>query len=144
MEWELPVNFYFSVEIGVLKLPFREVSGLTLEMETEKIREGGENKFELQLPGRVRHPNLVLKRAMQPVDNKEVEWIKDILERDYTKPVKTQYVFIKLLNEKGKPLASWYCSRAFPVKWVVEPLNAEKGEVLIETLEFAYSYLNRK
>ena len=40
-----PVAFYFNVTFeGLIETSFQEVSGLQLEMETETIKEGGENR----------------------------------------------------------------------------------------------------
>lgn len=48
-----PTAFRFSVSVGILPLPidcsFQEVSGLDQTMETEAVREGGENRLVHQL-----------------------------------------------------------------------------------------------
>ena len=48
-----PTAFRFSVSVGILPLPidcsFQEVSGLAQTMETEAVREGGENRLVHQL-----------------------------------------------------------------------------------------------
>ena len=56
-----PVGFHFKVE--VLGLPravdddvrFTEVSGLSFEVTTEEVPEGGENRFIQRYPVRVKH-----------------------------------------------------------------------------------------
>lgn len=70
--WDLPVAFYFSVRLGFLELPFKEVSGLQVELELETIPEGGVNTHQHRLPKQLKHGNLVLKRALQPVTSPEV------------------------------------------------------------------------
>ena len=66
-----PSGFHFKVEfIGVdgmntdTEQRFQEVSGLSFEVETEPLREGGENRFEYKLPKRIKYPNLILKRGL--------------------------------------------------------------------------------
>lgn len=65
-----PVSFYFNVVFMNVPLvgdmSFQEVSGLGAEMVTEELREGGENSFSYQLPTRIKHSNLVMKRPIAP------------------------------------------------------------------------------
>lgn len=152
-DWNIPVAFYFQVAIGDAQIAFKEVSGLSTEMEVEIIKEGGVNEYEHRLPKQIKHGNLVLKRALMLKSEKSlIEWLDKILNggsffsldgRDF--PL-TRTIQITLLSIKGgnaDPIYRWECTNAFPVKWDVEPLDSEKNSVLIESLEFSYSTLNR-
>ena len=46
---------------------------------------------------------------------------------------------IVLLNENHEPLMKWKVIHAWPVSWKFGELNAEKSEVLLETLELNYN-----
>ena len=66
-----PGGFHFKVEfLGIsgtstdTEQRFQEVSGLSFEIETEELVEGGENRFAYKLPKRAKYPNLVLKRGL--------------------------------------------------------------------------------
>ncbi|HEY2727542.1 MAG TPA: phage tail protein, partial [Parafilimonas sp.] len=66
-----PSCFHFKVEFNGVdgantdtEQRFQEVSGLSVEVETETLLEGGENRFEYKLPKRAKYPNLVLKRGL--------------------------------------------------------------------------------
>lgn len=63
----LPVAFYFSVNIENISFPFKEVSGLNVEMELETVDEGGLNTYQHQLPKQIRHGNLALKPSNFPI-----------------------------------------------------------------------------
>ncbi|MCC8143663.1 MAG: phage tail protein [Tannerellaceae bacterium] len=141
--WDLPVAFYFSVQLGFLELPFKEVSGLQVEMELETIPEGSVNTYQHRLPKQLKHSNLVLKRALRPVISTDVLWIKGILESDFSGSFLPQDIFISLMNEKGFPTYNWICTGAFPIKWDTEALDSQKNSVLIETIEFSYAQLIR-
>lgn len=141
--WDLPVAFYFKVEIEAEEVAFKEVSGLNVEMETEAVTEGGLNTYQLYLPKQMKHGNLVLKRGLLPLKSSLISWIKEVLEGDFTKQVMPKEIIIKLLNEKDDPVYTWTCKTAFPVKWEVDSLDSEKNSVLIETLEFSYASLKR-
>jgi phage tail-like protein len=141
--WNLPVAFYFNVNIDGESVPFKEVSGLDVEMETESLSEGGQNTYQHQLPKQIKHGNLVVKGAKLPLKNQFVSWVKDTLENDFATAIKTKILIINLLNENGEPFCTWTCDNAFPVKWTVDPLDADKNSVLIETVEFSYSTIKR-
>jgi len=143
--YQLPVSFYFKVIIDKVNIPlsFKEVSGLTAEMELENVQEGGVNNYEHKLPKHVKHSNLVLKRALQPVKNQDVQWIKHILQGDLTQAIIPRNIQIQLMDPNGKPMYTWLCTKAYPVKWEVESLDSEKNSVLIENIEFAYATLIR-
>jgi len=141
--WSLPVAFYFQVKIEGEEYAFKEVSGLTTEMDLETIREGGSNDFEYKVPKQIKHGNLVLKRALIPLDSALIAWVKYVLEGELFLPVITKDIQISLLDSEGAPMYSWSCSDAYPVKWSLDDLDAQKNNVLIETLEFAYTTLKR-
>ncbi|WP_199119184.1 phage tail protein [Pedobacter sp. ASV28] len=141
--WELPVSFYFSVKIGNEEFAFKEVSGLSAQVETESISEGGVNNFTHLLPKQIKHANLVLKRALVPLSSTGVKWIQRILEGDFVLLISTKTITIQLLNDQGTAIYNWSCENAYPIKWQVETLDSEKNVILIETMEFAYSQLRR-
>lgn len=136
-----PVGFYFNVTFtGVgekdVDSRFQSVAGLNAEIQTETFREGGQNQFEHILPVRAKYSDLVLKRGLIK-DSKLIEWATKTFE---TLIVEPKDLTINLLNESGSPLMTWNVVHAWPKKWSVSDLNAEKGELAIETLELHYYY----
>lgn len=137
------VGFYFSVSFSDdpsdSETSFKEVSGLSMEMDTETIEEGGVNDYTHIVPKRRKHNNLVLKRGFSA--NKDLTtWCEDAIMGGLLDGVYPEDITVKLLNENGQPLKSWSFYKAWPVKWELSPFDSEKNEVVIETLEFAYSY----
>lgn len=135
-----PVGFHFKVEVLGLTnsddVRFTEVSGLTAEIGTEEIAEGGENRFLQKFPVRLKYPELVLKRGL--LRNSEiVSWIQACLENHTIEP---KSIDIKLLNEEHEPLMTWHVVNAYPTKWAVSDLNASNNAVVIETLQCFYQY----
>ena len=136
-----PVGFHFKVE--VLDLPpndhdvrFTEVSGLSVEMGTEEIAEGGENRFIQKYPLRTKYPELVLKRGLL-LNSEFVNWIRQCIE-DFN--IQPKNIVIKLLNEEHEPLMTWYVVNAYPTKWAVSDFNASNNAVLIESMQLCYQY----
>ncbi len=136
-----PPAFHFAVSIPVKGAAdedtrFQEVSGLGVELTTEELVEGGENRFAHQLPGVARHGHLVLKRGLL-TSSKLIQWVRDAVENLSFTPVT---VVVTLLNHKHQPLAAWQFVNAWPVKWTLGNLNATDNSVLVETLELAYQW----
>ncbi|WP_437316188.1 phage tail protein [Sorangium sp. So ce385] len=136
-----PVGFHFKVE--VLGLPpsdndvrFTEVSGLSLEMGTEEVAEGGENRFVQRYPTRTKYPELVLKRGLL-VSSEVTRWLRRCME-DYQ--ITPKNVDVKLLNEQHEPLMTWHVVGAYPTKWSVSDLSATNNAVVIESLQLYYRY----
>ncbi|MNK01831.1 T4-like virus tail tube protein gp19 [compost metagenome] len=141
--WELPVSFYFQVKIGSEEYAFKEVTGLSAEIETESIKEGGVNEFTYLLPKQVKHANLSLKRALNPVSSSDVSWFKEVMEGDFSVPILPRDIIVNLLGEKGTPIYTWTCAQAYPVKWEVGNLDSQSNSILIERIDFAYTTLKR-
>src|SRR5215213_2667267 len=112
-----PTGFHFKVEVQGLSndgdVRFTEVGGLSVEMGTEEVAEGGENRFVQKYPTRAKYPELVLKRGL--LKNSEVtNWIRQCIE-DYQIEPKT--VVVTLLDEAHQPLMVWNLVNAYPTKW---------------------------
>lgn len=115
---------------------FQEVSGLTITVNTDTYNEGGENRFVHRLPGRTTYSDLVLKRGMTLVSG-VTAWCIDATENFNYKPTN---LLISLLNEEHLPVSSWYVANAYPVKYEIAGLNAENGQIVIETMTLRYEY----
>jgi phage tail-like protein len=138
------VNFHFKVEFSLGKedidIRFQSVSGLDSVLDTETVKEGGENRFEHVVPVRRKYGPLVLKRGLiKPSDSGITAWLKKAFDDENVIALPT--VIIKLLNEQHQPLMSWTINNVWPRSWKMGELNAEQGGVLIETLELNYNRL---
>jgi phage tail-like protein len=138
------VNFHFQVEFNLGKekvdIKFQSVTGLDSTLETEPVKEGGENRYEHAVPVRRKYGPLTLKRGLiKPSESGISAWFKKAFDDEKVEPIAT--VMIKLLNEAHKPLMVWTINNVWPRSWKVAELNAEQGAVLIETLELNYNRL---
>lgn len=143
----LPSAFYFKVvfstSMGMVDTSFKEVSGLSVELTTETLQEGGENRYVHQLPSQIKHQNLVLKRGIAKLNSPLVLWCKAVLEADLILPIVTLPIAIYLMDENRSPIRSWSITGAYPVKWDIEAFDSQKNEVALETIELVYNYLYR-
>ncbi len=134
-----PLGFHFRVEFnledaGDADIRFREVSGLSMELEEETFSEGGENRFSHKLPVRGRYPDLVLKRGLLTSTGVRA-WIEDAVQNLVIQPTT---VWVTLLNDEHEPLQTYTVTGAWPKKWAVSDFSAENSDVVVETLELAY------
>lgn len=136
-----PVGFHFSVKFiglpgGEADMRFSEVSGLSAEIVTEDVPEGGENRFIQRYPVRSKYPDLVLKRGLL-VNSGIRDWIDQALADMVITPVN---VHVALLNPDHQILMGWDFVNAWPVKWSLSDLNASNNAIVIESLSLAYQY----
>src|SRR5262245_13038368 len=122
---------------------FQEVSGIESELETEDVSEGGENRFVHRLPKAVKHPLLVLKRAVAPLNSPLVQWCQAVLEAGMEEPIKPMRISVYLIDVANQPLRGWSFATAYPVKWEVDTFNSTKNEVSIESVSISYTISKR-
>ncbi len=150
------VGFHFAVEfVGLgqndqsIDARFQSVTGLDVQFETDTIKEGGENRFEHVVPVRRKYSNLTLKRGLlSPGSASEItKWCKhafDNLFIEIVQPIQPINLVVSLLNENHEVLMMWEINHAWPVNWKIGELNAERSEVLIETIELHYNHFTFK
>ncbi len=135
-----PPGFHFKVEVAGVSsdndVRFTEVNGLSVELGTEEVAEGGENRFTQKFPGRAKYPDLVLKRGLL-VQSQITDWIRECIE-DYV--ITPRNIDIKLLNEEHQPLMTWHVVNAYPTKWSLSDFNSSNSAVVVESLQFFYQY----
>lgn len=136
-----PVGFHFKVEVLGLSpndtdSRFTEVSGLSVELGTEELAEGGENRFVQKYPVRRKYPELTLKRGLL-VNSEVISWVRRCID-DYQ--IEPRNIDVKLLNEEHQPLLTWHVIGAYPTRWTVSDLNASNNAIVTETLQLFYQY----
>ena len=153
--YQPPVGFYFSVAIlGKNDKPFppadasfQEVSGLTVTMDTETIKEGGQNRFAHTVPSRTNYDNLVLKRGLMVRRSTLASWCTETLDGGLNKKIKPRTIMVSLLDANADnegAIMIWKFVNAYPVKWEVSALDAAKSEIVVESITFAYAYFERQ
>jgi len=114
---------------------FSECTGLSVEYDVQTYPEGGENRFEHKLRGRLKYPNLVLKRGVTH-EEALLKWFFQSQDAE-----KRGSVTITLLGPEGKKVRSFAFAGAVPVKWTGPNFNAGSTSIAIESLELAHQGL---
>jgi phage tail-like protein len=139
IEPHLSRNFLFEadgVPIGV----FNEVSGLSVEIDTDKVREGGQNGYVHELPGRMEWPHITFKRGLTQSDNL-FHWFEKMSGENFAgqrNKVERSTGAISIVDHLGLRLRSWNLRDVMPVKWSGPALSTSSNEMLMEELEIAH------
>ena len=93
-----PVAFYFKLSFGgvatLLDASFKEVSGISMEIGTEEIAEGGNNSYKHRVPTSTKYPNLVLKRGLVPIASTLISWCEDTFGGGLATTIKTKTIMV--------------------------------------------------
>ena len=126
-----------QIEIG----RFSEVSGLQIDVDVEEYVEGGENGFVHKLPGRMKWPNLVLKRGITK-DDVFMKWFQDAVGdgmAERSGKSKRTSAAITLLGPDGTTrLRKWNIVDAMPVRWTGPSFATDSTGAAVEELEIAH------
>lgn len=143
--WKPPVLFHFSVEFQWGKdkasASFAEVDGLGQEL----VLDGHVTKSDRTpgYPKGVKQDDIVLKRAIEPLNEKITSWLRDCFNFRDTGWIETCTIIISLLDEENKVAARWVGVRAIPIKWKSAGPNAGKSEIATETITLRHTKLIR-
>jgi phage tail-like protein len=132
-------TFVFEVD-GVEIGRFREVSGLKVEVEVEEYAEGGEHGFVHKLPGRLKWPNLVLKRGVTNDDNL-LGWLHESAGDGMVKrkgKANRSTAAVTLMGANATRLRTWSLIDAMPVSWSGPTFAATSSDLPEEELEIAH------
>lgn len=120
---------------NLLDIRFQKVSGLTAEVKTKPVEEGGQNLYTQKLPERIEYGNLVLTRGMVVGSPLNLEFNATMSLFKFA----PSNVLVTLFAEDKAPLAAWLFIKAYPVKWSTSELSADDRGMVIDTMELAYS-----
>jgi phage tail-like protein len=125
--------FFFASGVipNPLDIRFQKVTGLSTTLETEPLREGGQNLYQHKLPLGVRFDNLVLERGMVVGSPLNLEFNTTLSLFRFS----TSNVLVTLLGENKLPLAAWLFMKAYPVKWSTSDLDAAQPGLVIDRME---------
>jgi len=137
---DYPVGFYFELSFAGEDAAFQEVSGISKELGIEEVVCGGENRFKYRLPTVASSQNLVLKRALVPSGSQLLNWCANCIDQSFVNKITTHDVSVSLLGADGSMITKWTFYSAYPVKYSVSDLRSQENDLVIETIELAYTY----
>lgn len=132
-------QFIFEVD-GVTIGVFREVTGLELSVSVEEFSEGGENGYVHQFPGRMRWPNIVMRRGLIESDAL-FDWVSKSSGEGFAandNSLTRTTGAVTVVDSRGQRLRTWQLDSVFAVRWTGPQLDVESDTMLEETLEIAH------
>ena len=139
MDPPFSAKFVFTVD-GLTIGTFTEVSGLSVQIDVEELAEGGQNQFTHKLPGRMKWPNLVLKRGITNTDNL-FEWFQRSSGNGFAdagNQLQRRRGAVTLMDSTGTVVRTWEFTEAYPVKWSGPKLAASSRDLAVEELEVCH------
>jgi phage tail-like protein len=132
-------NFLFEVD-GVQIGVFSQVSGLEVRVDVAMYREGGENGFTHNLPGRMSWPNIVLRRGITDSDAL-FSWVNKTAGAGFAtnnNSLTRSTGAITVIGTDGTRLRAWELQGVFAVRWRGPNFDVGSGDALYEELELAH------
>jgi len=135
-DFEQHAAFRFMVTVdGINYAAFTEFTLPSLQIETQEIKEGGQNAFSHKLPVRVTVGSATLRQGVS--DNFDLlKWYMDMLHGDIQ--AATRQVTVVMFSTSQQPLMTWTFRNAYPVKWGGPTFKTDSNSVAIEELEFVH------
>jgi phage tail-like protein len=137
-----PTGFQFRIIFEGLDDPnqadshFLSISGLEVWMD----RQDAQAEFTEPVP-RVGFSPLLLRRSVRNQHESALtRWIFSHIKEKNGKPL--PQAKIELLDDQLRPYMSWTIHQLTPLSWRLGELNAERSEVLIETIELEYKEIS--
>jgi phage tail-like protein len=146
MKYHPPVGYSFSVSFllegkfnpvdfvkanSPFDMNFKEVSGLTAEVQMDTVSEGGVLDYQHSLPKTAKFGNITLKRGLM-LKSEIAHWVYDAIENFQFRP---RNLLIILHGPLGLPIAAWVIEHALPFKWDISGFNAMDNAIVMETIE---------
>jgi phage tail-like protein len=127
-------NNRFYVEIDNKKeAVFTEVSGLSVEVSTEDINEGGNNEYVHKFIGRTKIGNITLKQGMTKSQD-FLKWVMDVSQGK----IERKNISVVMYDLEGKQVQRWNFLEAVPIKWTGAQYQASGNSSAVETFEFVH------
>lgn len=133
---EIHANFRFTVAIdNIDHAAFTECTLPSLQVQTEEVKEGGQNEYIHKLPVRVQAGSITLRHGITK-GTELLKWYLALSKGEVAKS--TRDVTVVMYDSTLKPIATWTFHKAYPIKWSGPTLKAGEQALAIEELELAH------
>jgi phage tail-like protein len=131
-------NFKLQIQ-GVTEGHFTECSGLGVDVQPIRYREGGAGQVVHVIPGPVSYSDIVLRYGL--TSSTELwQWLLTAVRGT----VQRRNVSILMLDSSGATeVVRWDVTNAWPARWRGAPLDALAKEIAIESLTLVFETLQR-
>lgn len=135
---QLPTALNFRIVFSGLDDPrkedtsFQSINGLHIFFNNSA---GDESSQEAR--GFPQYSPLILRRAARSFHTSALSrWLFSYFSKREEKPL--PWAVIEVLDENQYPVMTWVVHNLVPISWKLDELNAEKNDILMETIELEY------
>jgi phage tail-like protein len=131
-------NFKLQIQ-GVTEGHFTQCSGLEIEVQPIRYREGGATQVVHVIPGPVTYGDVTLSYGL--TSSVELwQWLTSAVQGN----VQRRNVSVLMLDSTGATeVMRWDLTNAWPTRWRGAPLDALNREIAIESLTLVFETLQR-
>ncbi len=127
---------------------FSQCSGIKVVNHVLRMRSGSDERgAQGVVPATVEYSNLVLTRGVT-FGNRFLDWVLGCFPSFETGPdpkkAVRKTIHIVVMTDEGKEGVAWDLYGAYPVAYTLGDMSALNSEVLMESVEFAYSGFERR
>ncbi|HRI62603.1 MAG TPA: phage tail protein [Polyangium sp.] len=130
-------SYNYRVEIGNDTVSCTEISGLNIKFDTTTYKESPSDTKKagpvvMYMPAQATATTLTIKKGVVRVASlaKLYQWIKTVK----TNQVEKKEIYIRLLDEEGKPVITWTVVNAFPTQLDAPTFSATSNDAAIESM----------
>jgi phage tail-like protein len=136
-----PTGPYFILEVARMQTVFQTCSGLgsISEVIDHKTSDQYGKEVIQKVPGRVRWPNLVLKRGLDQ-DKGLWEWRQHVVANRMTEARKNGIVIA--MRPDNSPIKRWEFVNGWPCEWQVSSTE-DASAIVVETIEITHEGLRQ-
>jgi phage tail-like protein len=128
------IGVRFMVQVDDVDLGmFTSCDGLGCEVVIEQRSEGGNNGYIVQIPSRLKFPNIKLSRPLTKETERVARWISGLAGG-----VKRRTGQITAMTSDGTVVARWGLVDVIPVRWTGPSVAKGPADILTETIEIAH------
>ncbi|MBC7812094.1 MAG: phage tail protein [Burkholderiales bacterium] len=136
--YDFNTTFRFLVIVdGINSGAFTEFQLPTLTVETQDIKEGGQNAYVHKLPVRTTPGTVTLKHGVL-YGSELFAWYMQVMRGEMADATRQVVVAMFDISVDQEPIMIWGFFRAYPIKWSGPALKADDRAVAIETIEFVH------
>ena len=129
-------GFRFAVNLGAKSVgAFTEVVLPAVEWDVLEIKEGGQNFWVHQVPGRRKGGKLTLKNGLGKDDL--VQWCLDTMNETFER----RKVTVTMLGVDHKEVMRWHLEDALPVKWSFPTFKPDTNAIAIQSIELVCHHM---
>ncbi len=135
---DVPYHYFLEIN-GLQCVRFKEVSGLKMTTELQRMREGGNNIHEVVMIGPQKFEPLTVKKGFYSSASEFFDWMRSIHDAGAgLNSKRRQDISLVVLNTKSVEVCRFNFTNAFIIEYEAPSFNADAKEIAFESIKIHY------